>query len=64
LTKNEIQIGGEAIENLFVSMVLRNKLLKNKSKKTQFHASLLGNGLNKYQLQLMKSKVVLPNQLQ
>jgi hypothetical protein len=64
LTKNEIQIGGEAIENLFVSMVLRKKLLKNKSKKTQFHASLLGNGLNKCQLQRMKSKVVLPNQLQ
>jgi hypothetical protein len=65
LTKNEIQIGGEAIENLFVSMVLRKKkLLKNKSKKTQFHASLLGSGLNKCQLQLMKSKVVLPNQLQ
>jgi hypothetical protein len=55
LTKSEIQIGGEAIENLFVNMVLRKKLQKNKSKKAQFHASLLGNGLNKCQLQLMKS---------
>jgi len=63
LTKNEIQIGGEAIENLFVNMVLRKKLQKNKFKKTQFHASLLGNGLNKCQ-QLTKSEVVLPNQLQ
>jgi hypothetical protein len=26
LTKNEIQIGGEGIENLFVNMVLRKKL--------------------------------------
>jgi hypothetical protein len=33
LTKNEIQIGGEAIENLFVNMVLRKKKLKLKSYK-------------------------------
>ncbi len=37
LKRNEMQIGGEGIENLFVNMGLG---------KTPFHASLLSKGLN------------------
>jgi hypothetical protein len=36
----------KVIENLLMNMVLKKKLYKDKSKKTQFHASLLENGLN------------------
>jgi hypothetical protein len=48
--KNGMQISGKDIENLLVNMVLENKKTKkrHKSKKTQFHAPLLGNGLNKW----------------
>jgi hypothetical protein len=46
-----MQIGGEGMENLFVNMVLDRKALKvHKSKKTPFHASLLRNGLNIFQI--------------
>jgi hypothetical protein len=48
--------GGKGIENPFVNMVLKKKLLKkHKSKKTPFHASMFGNGLSKF-FQMMISK--------
>jgi len=39
---NEIQIGAKDIENLLVIRVLEKIINKDKSKKTPFHASLLG----------------------
>jgi hypothetical protein len=38
----------KGIENLLMNMVLEKINYKDKSKKTQFHASLLENGLNIY----------------
>ncbi len=45
LKRNEMQIGGEGIENLFVNMGLG---------KTPFHASLLGKGLNIFQFGIVQ----------
>jgi hypothetical protein len=40
-----MHIGGEGIENMLVNMVLKKTFLKiHRSKKTPFHAFLLGNG--------------------
>jgi hypothetical protein len=47
-----MQIGAKGIKNLLMNMVLEKKRLKKKkhrSKNTQFHASLLGNGLKRFQ---------------
>jgi hypothetical protein len=58
-----MQIGGECIEYLLVNMMLAKKTSKrHKYEKTHFHASSLGNGLNKFckVQQLEESKVVLP----
>ncbi len=50
LKRNGMQIGGEGIENLHHEYdVAKNNLRKHISKKTSFHASLLGNGLNIFQ---------------
>jgi hypothetical protein len=47
LENNEMQIGGETIEILLVNIVLEKKTFKNIDlKKTHFHVSLFGNGLN------------------
>ncbi len=45
LKRNEMQIGGEGIKNLFVNMGLG---------KTPFHASLLGKGLNIFQFGIVQ----------
>ncbi len=46
LKKNEMQIGGENIENMFVNMMLEKKPLKrHKSKNTSLDAYLFRNGL-------------------
>jgi hypothetical protein len=63
-----MQIGGECIEYLLVNMALVKKTSKrHKYEKTHFHASSLGNGLNKFQVfkvqQLEESKVDLPKPL-
>jgi hypothetical protein len=47
LKRNEIQIGGESIENLLVNVTLEKKLLKYIDLKKHLSMSLLGNGLNK-----------------
>jgi hypothetical protein len=48
LTTNDMWIDGEGIQNLLVNMELEKKTLKrHNSKKTPFHVSSLGNGLNK-----------------
>jgi hypothetical protein len=40
---------GEAIENLLMNMVLKKRTIeRHKSKKTHFHASLLGDGLKRF----------------
>jgi hypothetical protein len=41
-----MQNGGKGIEILLMNMVLEISFYKDKSKKTQFHASLFENGLN------------------
>jgi hypothetical protein len=46
-----MQIDEEGIENLFVIMVLKNEIKQN-FKKISFHASFLGNGLNKFQVKI------------
>jgi len=49
LKKNEMQIGGENIENIFENMVLEKKpLKKHRSKNTSFSAYLFRNGLKKF----------------
>ncbi len=48
---NEMQIGGEGIENMLSNMVLK-KTLKHKSEKTSFRASLFENGLNIFQAEI------------
>jgi hypothetical protein len=49
IIKNGIQIGEKCIEN-FMNMVLKKKLInKHKYQKRPFHASLLGDELNKFQ---------------
>ncbi len=47
LKKNNMQIDGEGIEIFLMNMVLKMKTLKRqKSKKTPYHASSWGSGLN------------------
>jgi hypothetical protein len=51
LNTNGIQTSGEGIENVFVNnMVLGKKKLNVDPEKTFFHASLLGNKLNKFKI--------------
>jgi hypothetical protein len=46
-----MQIGAKGIKNLLVNLVLGKKRLKkrHRSENIQFHASLLGNGLKRFQ---------------
>jgi len=64
LKKNELQIGGENIENMFVNMMLKKKPLKrHKSKNTSLDAYFFRNGLKKLKfviVQVMEPKVILP----
>jgi hypothetical protein len=64
LKKNELQIGGENIENMFVNMMLKKKPLKrHKSKNTSLDAYFFRNGLKKFKfviVQVMEPKVILP----
>jgi len=48
LKTNQVQIGGEGIENMFMNMVLEKTNLYKyaHAKATPFHPSLLGNGIN------------------
>jgi len=52
-----MQIGKKCIENLFVNIMLKKKVLKNMDlqKKTPFHASLFGNGLNEIYIDLVSN---------
>jgi len=51
-----MQIGGECIEYLLVNMVLAKKTSKrHKYEKMHFHASSLGNELNKFQFEIAQS---------
>jgi hypothetical protein len=49
LKKNGIKIGGKSVENLFVNMMFEKRRRERDTnlKKTQLHASLLENGLNR-----------------
>jgi hypothetical protein len=48
---------------LWVNMVLGKKLWKRKSEKTQFHASLLGNGFNIFQFRTTIQVMILNDDL-
>jgi hypothetical protein len=51
-----MQIGGKCIESLLMNMVFEKKTLKrHKFEKKIFHASSLGNGLQKLQFGIVQS---------
>jgi len=51
-----MHIGEEGIENFLMNMMLKEKklLTRHRTKKTSFHAFLLGNGLKNSNLKLSK----------
>jgi hypothetical protein len=50
-----VQIGGKNIKNLLGNMVLNFIIKKNEFEKTPFYASSIGNGLNKFQFEIIQS---------
>jgi hypothetical protein len=56
--KNEIQLSGKGIENLLVNIVLDFFFLNIDLKKTSFHHSLRGNGVNTFWAKLLLDKIL------
>lgn len=53
-----MQFDGEDIKSLLVNMVLKNNNLKMyRFKKTFFHVSLFGNGVNIFQLKIVQMTI-------
>jgi hypothetical protein len=56
IQNNGMQIDGEGIQSFIVYMVLGKKTLKgHKFKKMPFHGFSFGNGLNKFQFEIIQS---------